>query len=364
MTVCVTAIVWLTQILQKSEIMVDDGGSFMAFARISILIIPNLLSVITPFTLFAATIYILNRLKMDSELPVMSASGASTLRIARPLLFLAILGTGLTYYINLDLMPKSYRVLKQIVYDVRNDIAHSLVRSGVFTTVDDGLMIYAEEVRPGGQYLGVLIHDQRNPQEPVTYMSEGGLYRNTEFGPRLHLANGTIQRHLQDTQTVDIVRFVETAVDLNPYQRPPDAAYLEETERYISELLTPDMTNAYDVQRADALVAEGHARLATPYYNLLFVLIAMVALLRGGFNRYGYNRRIVVAIMVAIAARVAGFASQNLSSDTPALNFVQYGVPFAGIIICLVLLVGTPRFGLRELRRNVSKSQQYMPGHS
>ena len=353
MTACVTAIVWLTQILQKSEIMVEDGGSFVAFARVSILIIPNLLSVITPFTVFAATIYTLNRLKTDSELPVMSATGASTLRVARPLLLLALAGTVLTFYLNLDLMPKSYRQLKQTVYEVRTDIAHSLVQSGVFTTVSSGLMIYAEEVRPGNQYLGILIHDRRKADEPVTYMAESGLYRDTETGPRLHLARGTIQRETADVNGVNIVKFDETAVDLRPYQKPAELAYLEETERYISELLTPDMSKAYDREQAGVLVAEGHARLATPFYNLLFALIAMVALLKGGFNRFGYGRRILIAIAAVLFFRVTGFALQNAAAATASLNILQYLSPFLGIGACLGLLIGKPRLGLRHHKNSV-----------
>jgi lipopolysaccharide export system permease protein len=359
MTVCITAVVWLTQVLQRSEIMVDDGGSFAAFARVTFLIIPNLLTIITPFTLLAATLFMLNRLKSDSELAALQAAGTSTLRLARPVLFLAILGTAFTYYMNMQASPSSYREVKEIVRDVRNDIAQSLIRSGVFTTVDDGLMVYAEEVRPGGQYLGMLIYDQRNPEDPVTYMAESGLYNVTPAGPRLHLARGTVQRSSPENSDVDIVQFIETAVDLTPYQHDGSIAYREGSERYVSELLFPDMTNPYDVQQAGILVAEGHSRLSTPFYNILYVLIALVALLRGTFTRFGYSRRIMMAVGAAIALRVFGFVAESAAATSAVFNVLQYLIPIGGSAICLILLIGNPRLGLRKKKR-VRTSEIYL----
>lgn len=359
-TLCVTAVVWLTQILQRVDLMVEDGGGLSAFLKVTVLIVPNLLTVITPFTMFAAALFILNRLKGDSELAVMSASGASTLRVARPLLFLAVLGTLFTYYLNMDLMPRSYRVLKETIQTVRNDIAKSLIRAGEFTTVTEGLMVYAEEVRPGGQYLGMLIYDERDPRSPKTYMAEAGLYRNSIFGPRLHLARGNSQVVGNDGE-IDITVFQETAVDLTEYQQSGGPGYMEPTERYISELLWPDMNVPYDVQQQGVLIAEGHSRLANPYYNILFVLIAMLALLRGPFNRNGYSRRILAAAGIAILVRVIGFTVENVAATSTSLNFLQYVVPIGGSVICLVLLIGVPRFGLRGRKRTLT-NKVYLKG--
>lgn len=359
-TVCVTAVIWLTQVLQRVDVIVKDGGTLDAFVRVIILLTPNLLAILTPFTLFAATLFILNRLKSDSEVAVMTASGASMMRIATPFLVLAIIGTAFTYYMNVDLMPKSYREMKQTIRDVRDDIAQSLVRSGQFTKVADNLMIYAEEVRPGGQYLGVLIYDNRRENDPLTYMAESGLYRNSIYGPRLHLVRGNAQNVDPVTKEVEIIQFDETAIDLSPYQKINTDPDLEGTERYISELLHPDMSRPYDVQQAGVLIAEGHARLSTPLYNLFYVALALVAMLKAPFNRYGYGRRILAAVLIAVAVRVLGFVVENAASATAALNYVQYAIPALGTLITLLLLIGVPRMGLRE-RRKRSRLQAIEP---
>lgn len=342
-TLCVTGVVWLTQVLQQVDFMVKDGASLGAFVKVILLLTPNLLAVLTPFTLFAATLFILNRLKNDSEVNVMRSSGASTLHLTTPLIVMAIIGTGFTYYMNVDLMPRSYRVLKETVRDVRADIAKSLIRAGQFTTVANGLIVYADDVRPGGQYLGMLIYDNRNTDEPLTYMAESGLYRNSVYGPRLHLVRGNVQALDRDDNKLEIVRFTETAVDLTPYQREADNSAREESERYIGELLHPDISKAYDQKREGVLIAEGHSRLSSPLYNIFYVLVAAIALLRSSVNRNGYGRRIFYAVLVVIGVRVFGFVLENAASRVPMLNYAQYALPVLSILVSLFLLTGLPR---------------------
>ncbi len=339
-TISVSAVIWLTQLLQRVDLVVEEGGSLWSFFQVGILIIPSLLAVIIPFAVLATTLYLLNRLMADSEIAVMACAGASRLRIARPLLVLGFAASLVTLWINVDLMPRGYREMKQIVREVRADIARSLIRSGEFATAIDGLMVHAEEVRPGGQFLGLLVYDFRDPEKPVTYMAESGLYRNSEYGPRLHLANGNIQR-LNNDDEIEIVRFIETAVDMTDYQKLEINPVLEETERYINELLFPDMTKDYDKARAERLIAEGHARLATPLYTLFFVLIASALMLRANFNRFGYSKIIQRVVVIAIVVRVFGYFWQNLATSMPLFNIVQYAWPLGASMIAFVLLVGS-----------------------
>lgn len=174
-TLCVSAVIWLTQLLQRVDLIVDDGGSLTAFFRIAILIIPSLLVVIIPFALLATILYLVNRLMADSEIAVMNCAGASRWQIARPLILLGALASLVTLWINVDLMPRSYRQLKEIVHEVRSDVARSLIRSGEFSTAINGMMVHAERVLPGGQFKGMLIYDFRDPDKPITYMAESGL---------------------------------------------------------------------------------------------------------------------------------------------------------------------------------------------
>lgn len=350
--VVITLVVWMTQCLQRIDIIVEHGASVAVFAWLSLLIVPSLLSVIIPFAIFGAAVYALQRLHSDSEIAVIFAAGVSRWRIAAPLLFITFFGAAATLWVNLDLMPRSYRTLKQSVADIRADFAGSILRSGEFTTVINGLTIYVEESRPGGQFVGLLVNDYRDGKHPETYMAQRGLLRETENGPVLYLVNGNIQQVARYTNDVDFVKFEETAINLSSFQQGSDELQLELTERYLSELFNPDLSNEWDKKNANKLIAEGHNRLASPLYAFAYVFIAVFALIGGAYNRRGYAIRIALACAGAGALRILGFIMQGMSSS-PGLFWMQYAIPIAAIVILAVLISDKPRRAIRAQKQMV-----------
>ncbi|MEE2692298.1 MAG: LptF/LptG family permease [Pseudomonadota bacterium] len=347
--VIVTTIVWMTQSLQRAEILVEYSQGLGVFAWLSLLIVPSLLAVIVPFALFAAALYTLQRLHADSEIAVMFAAGVSRLRIGAPLLLLACAGALATLWVNLDLMPRSYRLLKREVADIRADFASTILRDGEFTTLADGFTIYVEEVRPGGQLIGLLINDYRNKGGAETYMAQRGLLRDTPQGPVLYLANGNVQRVARYTGAVEFVRFQETAINIADFDKRGADLQLELTERYLPELFHPDRSKAWDRENARVLRAEGHNRLASPLYAFAYVLIALYALIGGAYNRRGYGLRIALACAAAGAARITGFVLQSLAGETGGY-WTIYLAPVAIIIVLGMLLADKTR-GVARRRR-------------
>ena len=346
-TIALTAIVWMTQTLQRVEILVERGQSAGVFLYVTILLIPSLLAIITPLALFAATLYALNRMQTDSELVVVQAAGGGRWRVAGPLLVIAFFGAMITLWVNLQLMPASYRTMKERVADIRADIATGLLRSGEFSTPVRGVTFYAENVARGGQFSGVLVHDSRDPDGAETIIAESGLFQETPDGPRLTLARGNTQQKDPETGEIRILEFQQFSIDMSRYEKRGGELQLELTERYLSELLNPDMANPWDVENAGRLVAEGHSRLASALYNFAYVLIAVVAIIGGGHSRRGYGRRIVIAVVAAITMRVLGVIAQSAASETAFLNPMQYAVPLIVILWCLAVLGPTPAQGLR-----------------
>lgn len=346
-TVVVTAIVWITQSLQRAEMFVERTEGLALFARLSLLLIPSLLSVILPFALFMAALYAIQRLHSDSEIAVMFASGVGRLRIAAPLLLIAAGAAAATLWINLQLMPASYRILKNEIANMRADVASLVIRSGEFTTVAKGFTVYVEEARPNGQFVGLLVNDYRKGEYSETYMAQRGLLRETSAGPILHLINGNVQRVARYTGAVDFIKFSETVVNLDILAGDRGIQQLELTERYLSELMKPDLSNAWDRENASVLMAEGHNRLAAPLYAFAYVLIALYALVGGPYSRRGYALRIAVACAAAGVLRVIGFVLQGVTADI-GQYWLQYTVPLSAFIIVGALLSGalpqmTPR---------------------
>ncbi len=336
-TIVVTAIVWMTQSLQRIEILVEHGQTLAMFGWLTLLIVPSLLAVIIPFMLFAATLFALHRLHSDSEIAVMFAAGVSRGQIARPILLVTTLGALATLWINIDLMPRSYRQLKSEIANIRADFASAVLRSGEFLTVADGFTVYVDEALPGGQFSGLLIHDYRNGDNAETYMAHKALLKETEAGPVLFLSNGNVQRISKETGDVDIVRFNRTAIDIGQFSGAPGDLQLEMTERFIGELFRPDMKNDWDRKNASRLIGEGHGRLAGPLYAFAYVLIAIYALIGGPYDRRGYAIRIALACASVGALRVAGYILQGEASEL-GQYWAIYAAPLTASILATLFI--------------------------
>jgi lipopolysaccharide export system permease protein len=344
--IVITSIVWMTQSLQRIEIIVKFGQGLGVFMYLSLLIIPSLLAIIIPFALFGAAVFALHRLHTDSEIAVMFAAGVSRWRLAAPILLITLFGALATLYVNIDLMPRSYRILKQTVADIRADFASSVIRSGEFMTYIDGFTIYVDEARPGGQFVGLLVNDYRNKDDPKTYMARKAILRDTGAGPMLILKDGNIQRTDKETGVVDFIRFGELAVNISSFQNGRSELVLELTERYPRELLNPDMSKPYDRANAGRLIAEGHARFAGPLYAFAYVFVGLYAMLGGAYNRRGYVVRIAAAGVVIFAVRITGFLVQGLV-ETSGAYWMLYAVPGVVIVIFATLLFAPMRWRAR-----------------
>ncbi len=353
MLVITTLIVWTTQVLQRVDILVEYGQGFAVFVWLSLLIIPSLLAIIIPFTLFGAAVYALYRLQTDSEIAVMYAAGVSRIRISAPILLMAFIGALATLYVNIDLMPRSYRVLTQSIADIRADFASSLLRSGEFTTVIEGFTIYVDEARPGGQFIGLLINDNRHGENPETYLAQRAILRDTDSGPVLFLRNGNIQRVARYTGDVSFIRFEEWAINLSDFSDEPREFQLELTERYLGELFNPDMSKPYDRHYAAKLISEGHARLASPLYAFAYVMIGLYALIGGPYSRRSYFARVAAAGGAVLGIRIAGYIAQTFAETTGA-HWLLYAIPGGATVVFVFLTFDRPRWLTGAARRKAS----------
>jgi lipopolysaccharide export system permease protein len=107
------------------------------------------------------------------------------------------------------------------------------------------------------------------------------------------------------------------------------------SDRWLHELLFPDLQQDWEKKNRKALLAEGHARIATPLYNLAFMAMALSAILGGGFSRLGYVRRIAIVFAVAALVRILGFVAQSASEANVWINILQYAIPLGATVIAL-----------------------------
>ena len=316
----------LSQSLGQLDIIIEQRQTAWVFLKVIFLAMPQLLNLILPIAVFVAALVGLNRLHAEHELVVCYAAGMSRWRVVSPGLRLAVMATLVGLSINLWVQPASYRAMRDIFYAAKTDLAATLVREGEFTEPAPRLTVYGQTVESDGKILNLFIHHRNETGGATTYTAREGRITYREGQPVLVMHNGSNQEFSR-TGVLNYLSFEEYALDLTPFLKTRDGVTYEASDRYLHELLFPDLSRSYERKNREKLLAEGHSRLASPLYSLTFMAMACAAVLGSSFSRLGYGRRIAIAGALAALVRIIGFAVQSASEDNPWLNIMQYLVP-------------------------------------
>ncbi|NNG04069.1 MAG: LptF/LptG family permease [Inquilinus sp.] len=344
-TAILTFAIWLTQSLRLIEIIVDGSAPFYIFLRMVADTLPNFLSFVMPIGLVCAVLFTYNRMLSDTEMVVMRAVGISPLGLARPALALALVVAGIGYAMNLLVLPlanQDYRKLQELV---ESEYATVFLRAGQFNEVATGVTVYFRERTRNGELDGILIHDNRQPDDPVTMIADRGVVAQTEAGTRVMMFGGNRQQLDRETGRLTTLYFEQYALNLQILEPELGPPWQRAKERFIGGLLFPDLDNPRDVAEYARLKSVGHQLLSTPLLAFCFVAVALGALLSGDYNRRGQGKRLASALIVVVLVQAGFFAATSLTRSSVAFTALLYALPV------VVFLAGLAAMYLRPPRR-------------
>jgi lipopolysaccharide export system permease protein len=332
-----SGIVWVALALRQLNVVTSQGQDVWMLVRITTLALPNLMAIIAPFSLLIAAIHTLNRLNSDSELIVLTASGATIWSAAKPLLVLSMLvalGVGFVNHLG---MPWSMRLLRDYIVQVRTDILTQVIQPGQFSSPEDNLTFHIRERALNGELLGLIVHDTRDKAQSQSYLAEHGIIVKRAPSNYLIMTDGHIVRRTDKDEPAQIVAFDKYAVDLDRFEKKldEDTDDLKPRERYLSELLHPEASSQSYITSPGKFRAELHERSSNPFYPIAFVLIALAAVGQPHSTRQSRVRQIAIAFVAAAALRLCGLALNNVVVLNPAAVPLLYGLPLVAILIPL-----------------------------
>lgn len=329
-----SAVALLSQSLSALDLIVNQRQSAVVFLKVTLLATPQLVNMVMPIALFVAALVALNRLHTEQEIVVCFAGGMSRWRVIAPAIRLAATAAFVGLLLNLYIQPAAYRAMREELFQVRTDLASTLVREGEFTEPVPGLTVYAQSVDPSGDFRNLFIHQVKSDGAAATYTADQG--RITKRGGRvvLLMRRGATQE-FSDQGVLNYLTFDEHAFDLAPLTNTDELIHYKPSDRYLHELFYPDLQQDWEKRNRLGLLAEGHARLATPLYNIAFMAMALSAIIGGGFSRLGYMKRIAGFSALATLVRVIGFGVQAGCEDDAWLNILQYAVPVVTAALAL-----------------------------
>ncbi len=342
-TASLTCVIWLLQSLRFVELIVNRGLTAGDFVYLTILLLPNFLSVILPIALFTVIVFTYSKLITDRELVVMRAAGVSQHALARPAFILAFVMVAAGYGLNLYLLPQSYRMFHQLQWDMRYNYSHVLLKEGAFNTLSAGITVYVRERTKDGQLLGLLVQDDRDTEKPVTLMAERGAISRTKDGSQVIMFSGNRQEVDKETNQLSILYFDRYIFDFGRTGNEGIIRYRNARERTLDELFNLDKDKTLNRKDFGKYTVEGHRRLVSPLSALAFALVGLASLISGGFSGRPQTRRVVLAVGIVVGLQAATLGLENTVARNLELIPLMYVNAVFPILAAYLVMLRSPR---------------------
>lgn len=337
--ISLTLIVWMTTALRQITLVTNQGQSFLIFLKITLLAMPNLIAIVAPVALLISALHVFNRLSGDSELIVLSASGSTGWRVVRPILVLSLLVSGFVMFSNAFLTPYTTQLLRDYTIKVRTDLIAQVLQPGKFASPESGLTVHVTERGENGILRGLMIHDERDTSQIMTYLAEQAqIVKQQDESALLIMRNGHVQRQDGGSKNVRIVVFDSYIFDISKFGSQEGPRNFKPRERYLPYLLNPDENDTYYQRRPGKFRSELHDRLSNPLYPILFVLIVGVHLGYPRTTRDSRFQSLLAAFAIAAGLRIVGLAGVNMAAKNVDGLVLVWGIPIVGILVSAAML--------------------------
>lgn len=348
------AVFWINRAVVLFDRLIGDGQSALVFFEFTALTLPNLIRMVLPMAAFGAAIYVTNRLKNESELTVMQATGSSPWRLARPALAFGLVTALMMSILTHLLMPAATNQLALREAEVARNVTARLLSEGSFLHPATGVTFYIRQIDPDGTLNDVFLSDLRDPAQSVVYTGSKAFLVRDGDRSNLIMVDGLAQRLDTATDTLSTTVFADFSYDISSLVNKRD-----DRSRNIRAIPTAELLrHRNEISAAEdfalgQLTEELHLRFARALVCVAVTLIGFSTLMLGGFSRFGVWRQALLAFVLLIMLEVLRGIVSDPVLKNPDLWFLIYLPTGVGLVLAAIFLqlAARPMPGLFQ-RRN------------
>lgn len=338
-TFTIAGVLWLTRAIRFLKYITEDGVSLGIFLKLSLYILPALLVIIIPLSVFLTAIITYNKLMENRELIILQGAGLKKSSLITPAMTVALISVIICYSITLFFMPLANRGIRNIREDIKNNFSSIMLEENTFNNLRN-ITIYTKAKDDDGNLFGVLIYDNQSyslknkkAKHTLIYAKKGYINRNI-----LELINGNIQKFQNVNDEIpEFLYFDNYSINLSEYSTKKIKFVLKLSDMYLNELL-----NLYEkgdkLFTKEQILAEINYRITFPLFSMILTLIGSSFILYGGFNRIGKNKNIVNSSVAVIIFFLLSMYLYKLAENTVIANYALYCLMTIAIIISFVLI--------------------------
>jgi lipopolysaccharide export system permease protein len=333
----VLAIIWVTQVLGRINLVTDSGQSIGSFVALATYMLPSLIPVVMPFAVIIGITQTLQTMNNDSELAVIDASGAPRRTVYKPALILAGILCVVSFGVDNFLEPISRYGMRKTIAATYADLLSSVIEEKAFRKIDDGLYVQISERMQGRVLKGLFVADSRDPRfEMIYYAREGAV---DDAGGTLIMKDGEIHRKVEG-RSVSVIHFDSYSFDLSELSASRGQATLRAGDRGLAFLFNPDPNDPYYKEKPNDFRAELHRRLTDWFFPVTFAMISLMVAGSAHSHRERRLHPLISALFMAFVFRWSAFYLANrieggTGSPVPLYAFM--------IVVNILLLAGIYR---------------------
>ena len=328
-------IYWINKAIALFDNLISDGQTFLVFLEFSILTIPPIIPIVAPLAAFAAAIFVTNRLKNDSELTIMQATGFSPLRLSRSIFLFGLVVTIILMIISHYLIPKSNNILLKRQNEVASSLNAKLLKVGSFIHPQNGVTFYIGGISTSGVIEDVFVLDERNKDREIIVTSKSGYLITNKNNPILVLKDGIVQNYDLKSTNLSTIHFQDLSYDLTSWSVKERMSKSKLLLTYSSFDLfkDPELVSILTDSSPISVLEELHSRILTPLLALIAALIGFSALMIGDYSRFGASKQISVGIVILILIKLSESYGNELMLKSQGNWLALYLPVLIGILI-------------------------------
>ncbi len=333
------AVFWISRAVRLFDRLIADGQSTLVFLEFTALGLPRIILLVLPLASFAAAVYVTNRLRNESELTVMQATGSSPWRLMRPVFAFSVIVATAVAILGHQLVPTAMERLQIRENEVSQDATARFLTEGTFVHPSEGVTLYTREIDEDGVLKDVFLSDRRNRTSRIIYTAADAYIVRDGSALSLLMVDGLAQRYSSKDRRIATSIFQDFSYDIsNMLNRQTD------TSRRIRTVPTWEILTRWDdlpdetEQSVGFITEELHARIAQPFFAMATALFGFAVLISSGFTRFGSWREIVAAFALLLLLDSLRAALSDPIRDTPEMWPLAYIPTVAGFILAFALL--------------------------
>ena len=331
-SVILISIAWLTQALRYLDLFTSENIAAADYFFYIILLLPKIINISLPISLFISIIFTLNRMRGDSELLIFWSAGRSNRNILlKPIICIAMVFFIIQLFLTLIIIPVTSLELRNKITEIRSGgIDSSILKEKKFISPIKNLTIFIQDIDEGN-FSGLLIQDNKDKLKPITYIAEKGNFRKIENSSYLVLLNGFMQILNKEDDEISEIQFESYELDLTPYyEKGIKDIYPEERSSW--ELIQKIKGKIYTSEE----YGEFQNRIINPIY--IFILSILPLLTFKIVRRPDSKWAIPIIIISTVGLFIKFFEITMASILIGNNNFIILNYLFP-IIIIFILLV-------------------------